>query len=248
MSGKNKNNSIIFLTTLSVYLGLVLVGATPSVLAQVENSQRKFEVSPIDLTNAEAKKFVGYGYAEKLIEFAESTFVRIEILKITSPNEILDERFYAKTITFSPCFDEEDKKLLESCYIDGDNNVEWSSAAQAGIMADISLEILDPFSDVSKRKTEKSVFQNSIEIILDNSKYKCELVIEKSSNQKAENLANQLKLAVDNLASVSKISSLKQIYENTKVTSENNQVIIVTRLPRGSLDELLKQDAKAESK
>jgi hypothetical protein len=40
----------------------------------------------------------------------------------------------------------------------------------------------------------------------------------------------------------------KELYENAKVTSENNQVFIVTRLPRGSLDELLKQDAKAESK
>ena len=32
MTTRNKNNSIIFLTTLSVYLGLVLVGGTPSVL------------------------------------------------------------------------------------------------------------------------------------------------------------------------------------------------------------------------
>jgi len=38
----------------------------------------------------------------------------------------------------------------------------------------------------------------------------------------------------------------KQIYRNTSAVSENNQVFIVTRLPRGSLDNLLKQDAKAE--
>jgi hypothetical protein len=39
----------------------------------------------------------------------------------------------------------------------------------------------------------------------------------------------------------------KQIYENTRATAENNQVVVVTRLPRGSLDEFLK-NAKAESK
>jgi hypothetical protein len=39
----------------------------------------------------------------------------------------------------------------------------------------------------------------------------------------------------------------KQIYENTRATAENNQVFVVTRLPRGSLDRLLK-NAKAESK
>lgn len=33
----------------------------------------------------------------------------------------------------------------------------------------------------------------------------------------------------------------KVIYENTKVLSSNNQVFIVTRLPRGSIDSLLKQ-------
>ncbi len=44
MSQRNKNNSIIFLTTLSVYLGLVLVGgATPSVLAQAALT-RNFDV------------------------------------------------------------------------------------------------------------------------------------------------------------------------------------------------------------
>lgn len=43
-----------------------------------------------------------------------------------------------------------------------------------------------------------------------------------------------------------KPSKEKIVAENTKVTLENNQVFIVTRLPRGSLDNLLKQDAKAE--
>jgi hypothetical protein len=33
----------------------------------------------------------------------------------------------------------------------------------------------------------------------------------------------------------------KQIYENTKATSENNQVVVVTRLPRGSLDKFLNE-------
>lgn len=39
MSDKKNHNSIYFLTTLSVYLGLVIVGASPQILAQVENAQ-----------------------------------------------------------------------------------------------------------------------------------------------------------------------------------------------------------------
>jgi hypothetical protein len=33
----------------------------------------------------------------------------------------------------------------------------------------------------------------------------------------------------------------KVVYENTKITSQKNQIFIVTRLPRGSIDSLLKQ-------
>ena len=44
MSQRNKNNSIIFLTTLSVYLGLVLVGGAMSpVLAQAALT-RNFDI------------------------------------------------------------------------------------------------------------------------------------------------------------------------------------------------------------
>lgn len=49
MSNKKNHNTIYFLTTLSVYLGLVIVGASPQVLAQAkisESSQsRSFEIS-----------------------------------------------------------------------------------------------------------------------------------------------------------------------------------------------------------
>ena len=44
MSNSKNYNSIVFLTTLSVYLGLVLVGATPSVLAQQAALAQRFEI------------------------------------------------------------------------------------------------------------------------------------------------------------------------------------------------------------
>src|SRR6185436_16216295 len=56
----------------------------------------------------------------------------------------------------------------------------------------------------------------------------------------AENLNTQffLKACRDNY-------SVKQIYINTQAISTNNQVFIVTRLPRASIDELLaKKDAQ----
>jgi hypothetical protein len=50
MSDKKNHNSIYFLTTLSVYLGLVIVGASPQILAQVENS-RNIQTSRFELSS-----------------------------------------------------------------------------------------------------------------------------------------------------------------------------------------------------
>lgn len=44
MTNRKSQNSILFLTTLGVYLGLVLVGATPQVLAQAATT-RNFDIS-----------------------------------------------------------------------------------------------------------------------------------------------------------------------------------------------------------
>ena len=69
MSNSKNYNSILFLTTLSVYLGLVLVGASPQVLAQQITFVNKFEIQneiefeddldkkPEDNESSEIKKF-----------------------------------------------------------------------------------------------------------------------------------------------------------------------------------------------
>jgi hypothetical protein len=44
LTNRKNQNSILFLTTLGVYLGLVLVGATPQVLAQAATA-RHFDIS-----------------------------------------------------------------------------------------------------------------------------------------------------------------------------------------------------------
>ncbi|HEY0458720.1 MAG TPA: hypothetical protein VGC97_06165 [Pyrinomonadaceae bacterium] len=56
-----------------------------------------------------------------------------------------------------------------------------------------------------------------------------------SAAQFAGNLTRVFKVKLDQ----SKSTVDKQIYENTKAHAENNQVFIVTRLPRASIDSLL---------
>jgi hypothetical protein len=78
-------------------------------------------------------------------------------------------------------------------------------------------------------KTAKIVFE------ADSSDFLLKISFSKS---KAEQFTEFLNREYSASAISAKNSLLKQVYENTKVTSENNQVFIVTRLPRGSIDSL----------
>ena len=67
------------------------------------------------------------------------------------------------------------------------------------------------------------------------------ICFKKDSSQKASLLTDQLNMEFRFRAYNAERKFIKQIYENTEATFENNQVFIVTRLPRGSLDALLAQ-------
>ena len=88
---------------------------------------------------------------------------------------------------------------------------------------------------------------NVVDFLTDGLSISIKTTVENKNSQDTQIFLNEIKSYFKKFASSPAWSREKIIYENTKVTSENNQVFIVTRLPRGSLDELLK-NAKAESK
>jgi hypothetical protein len=53
-------------------------------------------------------------------------------------------------------------------------------------------------------------------------------------------MAERLAALFSSRKPANKKKSSLPVYENTSVTFENNQVFIVTRLPRGSIDSLLR--------
>jgi len=236
MSQRNKNNSIIFLTTL--YLGLVLAGATPQVLtfaALTRNFdvQNEIEVRD-DLDNKPD--------SEELESFSKDDFPVLfaELLK-----EIKEEVKRAKISL----------PIQTDFYADGEfHKSEFSGGG--GISSTISNQNLSlVIQNAINQKFQPKAFELA--------DYDCE----KSKNIKIKLEANSADLSLKisftksnaelfaeflnqefSSSSVSVENALsKKLCENTKATSENNQVVIVTRLPRGSLDELLK-NAKAENK
>lgn len=233
MKERNKNNSIIFLTTLSVYLGLVLVGATP-ILAQ----QNPSACNEKELRQEASRKFTEIGLVNEYVY----VLPRLGgMLLRTDYSAIGNFAAFEVDIALSqksakPEFKINLKKIISR------NNIAYTEdlLRNIGGIADITGRSgcqLDEFGC--------SPFE--LKLRFDDSEFFAQLKYTRKSNGEAKKFAQAYKFSIDAdicLFSYSPLFKLR--FEKTEVFARNNQVIIVTRLPRGSLDELLKQDAKAE--
>ena len=249
MNNRNKNNSIVFLTTLSVYLGLVLVGgAMPSVLAQAAttrnfNVQDEIEIKD-DLDNKPDgnPNFQEIDLSGALIDF----FVDLQNLKVNEPNTYQEEKhFYARrerlvfannSIGLKPSKEIVDSSKLKNSFENFFNSLDNKQLRN----------IADSLQESPSEKSSKYIlfeFYSTLE-----SDAKLLINLKKDSSESALLLTDQLNMEFQFRANKAKQKFARQIYESTKAISENNQVTIMTRLPRGSLDEFFKQDAKASGK
>ncbi len=219
MNRRNKNNSIIFLTTLSVYLGLVLVGgAIPTVLAQ-----------PSLAIKSEIKRNSDFPFlfAQLLNEITKE----VENRKIPLP---IQNDFYVE-LNFE--FDIWKSGYSRTDFSGGNRDLNFivNKAIDDKFRAKVD-QLASYDSKLKRGKIRFEVSDTYLSIKISFSKLK--------AKQYADFTSKEFSL----LADLEKDFLIKQLYKNTRITSENNQVFIVTRLPRGSLDELFKQDAKADGK
>ncbi len=213
MSNSKNYNSIVFLTTLSVYLGLVLVsGATPSIFAQAALTQR-FEIQ----------------------------------------NEIETDDDLDKNSDDEPCsyLKQDAESLLRTFSLDNSSLEIALGLIDTSISNFLKLET-NSYSLRRKRiNTEKSdalrKFLSDFEVTnfhfeFDNSEINSILKTSSNSVDRAQKLASAYNTNFNywQCESQEKFKEIPtKLYQNTKISSENNQVFIVTRLPRASIDELL---------
>ncbi|HEY0050613.1 MAG TPA: hypothetical protein VGB68_15075, partial [Pyrinomonadaceae bacterium] len=120
----------------------------------------------------------------------------------------------------------------------------WVSAAVTDAV--YKFEDWNKFSDcLPNGKIEKSNAESfSTKISYDKAGgLKVELIIDKDSKQSAEHLAGSFNQAFKAYEVEQDEPIVKEISKNTSFKSENNQIFIVTRLPRGSIDSLLAKNA-----
>jgi hypothetical protein len=236
MSKTKSYNQIIFLTTLSVYLGLVLVGASPQVLAQAALTS-KFDIKDqiekkddLDKKPDDEVKTISEGL-DSYLENLEELIVNLQKLHQIEKFDPSEDLFQI------------DLKTSTACNVDGCaaghnheinfDNPKWLIPALSDFKDGLDNYGLlsDCLQDKTRNSDLKANYNNSALIV--------SLTVEKDSPQKAKQFLDKFNTVIKLYELDEDEPIVKVLYENT--TAENNQVFIVTRLPRAAIDSLIKQ-------
>jgi hypothetical protein len=228
MTNRKNYNSILFLT---VYLGLVLVGGSSHVFAHAATN------SLFDIRNE--------------IEFKEDLDNKPENDEISN---LTDEDFPAlfaqllKEIKSSAMNGNVQLPLQPNFYVEagysfsGRCNTSFTNSDSPDkyfkdiVYEKFWLKLKPKVFELADSPTNR-IRDIKISLQANSANLSLKISFNKSdSSQFAEFLNNKFSSTATRVEE----KLLKQIYENTKVLSSNNQVFIVTRLPRGSIDSLLK--------
>jgi hypothetical protein len=245
LTSRKSQNSILFLTTLGVYLGLVLVGATPQVLAQAATAKQfsvKDEIEVKDKLDNDPDDCARL--AEKLKE--KQRFYPID-----------DSAFARYTISFADIAlalkQYWSRGLMFSAESYGD------SIPHDGVFTAIETGKPILFSAKVRRKLDEDVLtlsrafpstngssQKSFEFEL--SLTDSGLVTTAKFLRHDDTEAHQAFIAYDSGLDLwrctAKSEPERMIAQNTEVSRRNSQILIVTLLPRAGLDSLLALNAK----
>jgi hypothetical protein len=194
MSNSKSYNQILFITTLSVYFGLVLVGASPQVLAQAALTS-KFDIKD---------------QIEKQDDLDRN------------PEDVAQD--------FLSEYENLVADLARSESLLGTNGYRSS-----GLIKDVSSDNI--FDKLPRVLSSADLFWNwkSNDLVV---KVKLNL---KTTGKNSLSFSSQYSNNFSQVLRISKNIREKIIFQSTTVTSADNQVVISTRLPRGSIDSLLNQ-------
>lgn len=244
-------NSIFFLTTLSVYLGLLLVGASPSVLAQpavLSSGKVKVQNEPETEDDADKKsedENIEYYFLVRL-ENALSEFVRdLHKLKQNGRYHFRGQEEVVVGCLHTFCSD----NIVDatSSYINSWVAAELESLRKnLDLGADREAEQVPAFVErLRDERGEGSCKDFGLKFLLDQTAFELEISFSQDSSGKALSTADNLNaLFAGRRATVASKPATQNFYHTTRARSENNQVLVVTRLPRGSLDALVRGERR----
>ncbi|MBA3633661.1 MAG: hypothetical protein H0W58_12780 [Acidobacteria bacterium] len=242
MTNRKNYNSIAFLTTLSVYLGLVLVGGTPLVLAQ--NSSVSFEErlnQDKDLRRVVEEcgkikpRIQRKSYGENVgLSYTIEDFITA-LIDLSAHSICLAPNGFAFDSEISYPFS---PKLLASI---PQKQKPTSTGTWTSDVLTSHIETLG--NSLPHTKNRGDAFF-TLDFELDKTNLSCIAKFKQNSKEQTQQTALLYENSLKSWQTANRNTPEAAIYENTKITYENDQIFIVTRLPRGSLDALLAKDAQ----
>ncbi|HEX8194781.1 MAG TPA: hypothetical protein VF571_01105 [Pyrinomonadaceae bacterium] len=236
------HNRTLFVAALSVYLGLLIAGAPPQILAQTSktiNNSERVVVAQKDFQSLNYVNKNGDSSGRSLGEAFEQFFKGIEndaVLKSLLSNPDLEVRSRLSRGYFIEDFPPPISLLADSKNLDKFDEAQIVSHARNSFHLNLA-EFTDRLILISVNGVDFRITQD--EIVLRTS------TIWGIENQpKVGGFANNLRSLYERKAnSESEIERL--IYSNTEISVSKDQIFVVTRLPRAALDPHLKADEKA---
>ena len=238
-----KNNSILFLTTLGVYLGLVLVGgAAPQALAHGALT-RNFELQDeIEVKDDLDKKPDGETGSLSLsiktyLEDVEYFLNALQRLEQSGKFDRTRDQFEVTQSTLLPCVAANKVGSYTANTFKLKNEQLRPSLERFSKLLTDGYSLADclPTTRFDGQEATSSKFTYK----LDDSALTIQVFVQKVSPDVARKLSGDLVTVFAKFAPNAGDLARQKIFENTTFKSKNDQVLVITRLPRAALDPLL---------
>lgn len=231
MSNRKNYNSIVFLTTLSVYLGLVLVGGAAAPVMAHSAMTRDFDIK----NEIEFKDNLDNKPDEDL--FAQTLFELVRDLDDLSRGKTFDWESKSE-------FTIEDLGFCES-----DNSPSYLGSGSINPKVDA---LLDKASVeigrkllTKKSKSKLGEFYSSypegvtFKFSIENKNFNLDIEINNKSGEAAKSFADLIEAYLSQGKSSAITTGRKIVAENTKSKVDDTKILLTTHLPRASIDELI---------
>lgn len=247
MTNRKNNNSIIFLTTLGVYLGLLLVGGSaPQVFAHSAMT-RNFEITDEievkdDLDNKPDDERTPLTISlEVYLQDVEYFLAGLRKLNKNGKFDLANDTFEVSQSTLLPCIPANTVGSYTAASFVTKNEslrptLEW-----------FSKRLTDGYSLADclphERFPGKEVAASNFKLKFDEKELSLEVAVKKSSSETAKIFAGDLEKTLRLYDKTAKNAVVREIFSSTTLRTKNDQVFVVTRLPRASIDPLIAKDA-----
>lgn len=245
---KKTNNSILFLTTLGVYLGLVLVGgAAPQVFAHGALT-RNFELQDeIEVSDDLEKKPDNESAALSLsiktyledVEFFLGSLRRLGQSGKFDPSR---DAFEVTQTTLLPCVPANNVGSYTANTFDSKNDSLRPSLERFSKLLTDGYSLADCLPNTHFEGKEATTSKFTFK--LDAEAFSVQFAVQKSSPDIAKRVSAGLEAVFAKFTPTAGELARRKIFENTTFKSKNDQVLVITRLPRADLDPLLALEAK----